>query len=99
MKKSRHQMIRNMLLESEDGMTVKEITERFDDATTKTICKTLKLIYGIYIDRWTVVKRGSYAAVYMCVDIPENAPHPTERYIPETMWVKSTKRNSHDIHC
>ncbi len=96
MRKSRHQLIRNMLLESEDGMTVKEITERFDDATTKTICKTLKLIYGIYVDRWTVVKRGTYAAVYMCVEIPQNAPHPTERYIAQTIWAKPAS-NSENI--
>jgi hypothetical protein len=75
-----------MLLLSEDGMTVKEIAEHFGDATTKTICKTLKLIYGIYVDRWTVVKKGSFAAVYMCADVPTNAPHPTERYLPKTTW-------------
>lgn len=86
MKKNRHKQIREMLLLSEDGMTVKEITEHFGDATTKTICKTLKLIYGIYVDRWTVVKRGSFAAVYMCVDVPSNSPHPTEQYLPKTIW-------------
>jgi hypothetical protein len=86
MKSSRHKQIREMLLASEDGMTVKEITDRFEEATAKTIRKTLKLVYGIYVDRWTVVKRGSYAAVYVCVDVPQDAPHPTERYLPQTVW-------------
>ena len=86
MKSSRHKQIREMLLASEDGMTVKEITDHFEEATAKTIRKTLKLVYGIYVDRWTVIKRGSYAAVYVCVDVPQDAPHPTERYLPQTVW-------------
>jgi hypothetical protein len=75
---SRHQAIRDLLLTSEDGMTVNEIAIHFD-ATTKTICKTLKTVWGVYIDRWASSNRGQYAAVYMCVKTPENAPHPKER--------------------
>jgi len=85
-KLSRHQAIRDLLLDSEDGLTIKQIAEHFG-AGTKTIQKTMKAIWGIYIDRWTVPKRGQFAAVYMCIEIPENAPHPTERYVePKTVW-------------
>tara|TARA_R110000868_G_scaffold385179_1_gene652947 strand:+ start:405 stop:671 length:267 start_codon:yes stop_codon:yes gene_type:complete len=88
-----------MLLDSEDGMTIKQITHALGDNNYKSVARTVKLIHGLYIDRWTVPKRGQYAAVYVCVEIPTDAPHPTERYLPETIWVKSTQRNSHDIHC
>jgi hypothetical protein len=33
-------------------------------------------VFGVYIDRWLPPKRGQYAAVYMCIDTPEDAPHP-----------------------
>jgi len=48
--KSRHHAIRDLLLASEDGLTVNQLAEHFD-ATSKTICKTLKVVYGVYIDR------------------------------------------------
>ena len=75
-----------MLLVSEDGMTIKQIAEALSDNSHKSVQKTVKLVYGLYIDRWTVVKKGTYAAVYMCIDVPANSPHPTERYLPKTVW-------------
>jgi predicted DNA-binding transcriptional regulator YafY len=76
--KSRHHTIREILSASEDGLTVNEIANHFG-ATNKTICKTLKTVYGVYIDRWSGPTRGQYTAIYMCVETPENAPHPTEK--------------------
>jgi predicted transcriptional regulator len=75
--KSRHHKIRELLLRSEDGLTVNEIAEHFG-TTSATICKTLKTVCGSYIDRWTGPTRGQYAAVYVCVKVPEDAPHPTK---------------------
>jgi hypothetical protein len=72
--KSRHHAIRELLLASEDGLTVNQIADHFG-ATYKTICITLKTVYGVYIDRWTGPTRGQYAAVYACVETPQNAPH------------------------
>ena len=86
MKRSRHQLIRNMLLASEDGMTINQIADALGDPNRKSVQKTVKLIHGLYIDRYTVIKKGTYAAVYMCVEVPEDAPHPTERYLPKTQW-------------
>jgi hypothetical protein len=86
MKRSRHQMIRDILLASDDGLTVKQIGDALGDDNYSSILKTVKLIHGLYIDRWTVPKRGQFAAVYMCVEVPSNAPHPTEQYIPQTIW-------------
>jgi hypothetical protein len=78
-----------MLLDSEDGMTIKEIAEALEDDNYKSVAKTIKLVHGLYIDRWTVPKRGQYAAVYMCVETPQDAPHPTERYTPQTIWAET----------
>jgi hypothetical protein len=75
MTQSRHDAIRDLLLASEDGLTVNEIAAHFD-ATANTICKTLKTVYGVYVDRWAGPHRGQYAAVYMCMEAPEDAPHP-----------------------
>lgn len=86
MKRSRHQDIRDMLLASEDGMTINQIAEALGDPNRKSVQKTVKLVHGLYIDRYTVIKKGTYAAVYVCVEIPEDAPHPTERYLPQTKW-------------
>jgi hypothetical protein len=92
MKKSRHQQIRNLLLASEDGLTIKQIAAALGDDNYKSVAKTVKLIHGLYIDRWTVPKRGQYATVYMCVEVPADAPHPTERHLPKTQWQPTEKR-------
>jgi hypothetical protein len=91
MKFSRHQAIREVLLESEDGMTIQQIADKLD-CGYKSIQKTIKVIWGVYIDRWAVPKRGQFAAVYMCVEVPSHAPHPTERYLPTTMWQPTEQR-------
>ena len=84
MRFSRHQLIRETLLASEDGMTIQEIADKLG-TSYEPIQKAIKLIWGVYIDRWTVPKRGQYAAVYMCVPVPPHAPRPTERYSPKTL--------------
>lgn len=66
-------------------MTIQQVADKLGTGY-KSIQKTIKLIWGVYIDRWTVPKRGQFAAVYMCVPVPPHAPHPTERYLPKTLW-------------
>jgi hypothetical protein len=73
-------------------MTIKQIAEALGDDNYKSVAKTVKLVYGLYIDRWTVPKRGQYATVYMCVEVPADAPHPTERFLPQTQWQSTEKR-------
>ena len=75
--KSRHQTIRNLLLASEDGLTVDEMADYFE-CNPDTLYNTLPAVWGVYIDRWKASKRGQYTAVYMCAEIPPNAPHPTK---------------------
>jgi len=88
---SKHKEIRDLLLQAEDGMTANEIAARLD-ADPNAIRRAIPDMYGVYIDRWTAPKRGQYAAVYMCIDVPSNAPHPTERYLPQTTWQPTTTK-------
>jgi predicted transcriptional regulator len=85
MKRSRHNDIRAALLSAPDGLTAREIADKLG-VDRNTVSYAIKHIYGVYIDRWTVPKRGQFAAVYMCVPVPPHAPHPTERYLPKTLW-------------
>jgi len=75
---SRHQAIRDLLLAAEDGLTTKQLAEKLNSNVTSTNL-TLRNVWGVYIDRWVKPKgqRGQYAAVYMCVPVPENTPRPT----------------------
>ena len=98
MKFSRHQAIRELLITSDDGMTIKEIAQKLG-STPDAIRKSMRTVWGIYIDRWVKASRGAYAAVYMCVDIPEDAPHPTGSRLTSVLWVKSQERSRHEIHC
>jgi hypothetical protein len=76
MRPSRHDDIRATLLRASDGLTAKEIGIKMD-ADCFAIRRAISHIYGVYIDRWvSPAKQGTYAAVYMCVPIPENTPRP-----------------------
>jgi hypothetical protein len=72
---SRHQAIRDLLLAAEDGLTTKQLAEKLNSNVTSTNL-TLRNVWGVYIDRWTKPRRGQHAAVYMCVEVPENVPRP-----------------------
>ena len=97
MKFSRHQAIREALLESEDGLTLHQLAKHLD-CNYKTLGKTIKNVWGVYIDRWAIPKRGQFAAVYMCVEVPQNAPHPTEKYIPQTIWQPTQPKAANEQH-
>jgi predicted ArsR family transcriptional regulator len=74
---SRHQPIRDLLLQAEDGMTANEIAARLD-ADPNAIRRALPDVYGVYIDRWNAPKRGQYAAVYVCMEVPNNTLRPNK---------------------
>jgi hypothetical protein len=40
-----------------------------------------------------VPKRGQYSAVFMCTEPLPDAPHPTERYLPQTQWQSMEARS------
>jgi len=74
---SKHNEIRDILLAAEDGLTANEIAARMD-ADPNAVRRAIPDMYGVYIDRWTAPKRGQYAAVYVCVPVPDNTPKPSK---------------------
>jgi predicted transcriptional regulator len=72
---SKHKEIRDLLLQAEDGLTANEIAARLD-ADPNAVRRAIPDMYGVYIDRWIAPKRGQYAAVYVCVPVPEDTPKP-----------------------
>jgi hypothetical protein len=72
---NRQQAIRALLQGSDDGMTVDEIATALK-INVPNLYAQMPKVFGAYIDRWNAAKRGQYIAVYMCIDTPEDAPHP-----------------------
>ena len=79
----RQQEIRKLLQEAEDGLTIDEIAAALNmnqSATLKSdqvsLRRQVRALFGVYVDRWKGPIRGRYAAVFMCISTPENAPHP-----------------------
>jgi len=72
---SKHKEIRDLLLQTDDGLTANEIAARLY-ADPHAIRRALRDTFGVYIDRWATPKRGQYAAVYVCVEVPDNTPRP-----------------------
>ena len=72
---NRQQAIRALLQASDDGMTIEEIATALK-INVPNLYAQMPKVFGVYIDRWNAPKRGQYAAVYMCIDTPEDAPHP-----------------------
>lgn len=75
---NRQQAIRELLQSSEDGMTIDEIATALK-INVPNLYTQMPKTFGVYIDRWQPPKRGQYAAVYMCIDTPEDAPHPKSK--------------------
>jgi len=73
-----HDDIRDVLRQSEDGLTISEISSKLllDEENLRV---SIRSIFGVYIDRWSGPHRGQYAAIYMCAEVPENAPKPEKK--------------------
>jgi len=76
MSKSKHELVRKMLRESEDGLTAKQITEAVG-VDKDPLSRILQTMPDAYIDRWSGPTKGQYSAVWCVVVPPENCPHPT----------------------
>ena len=72
---NRQQAIRALLQASDDGMTIDEIATTLK-INAPNLYTQMPTVFGVYIDRWNAPKRGQFTAVYMCIDTPEDAPHP-----------------------
>jgi len=75
--KSKHDLVRKVLRESEDGLTAKQITEAVG-VDKDPLSRILQTMPDAYIDRWTGPDRGQYSAVWCVVVPPENCPHPSK---------------------
>ena len=75
MRFSRHKAIRELLIDNDDGLTIRQISEQLG-VDHRSVRKSIQNAYGIYIDRWTQCKGSPLTAVYMCVHVPANTPKP-----------------------
>jgi hypothetical protein len=76
MSKSKHDIVRKVLRDSEDGLTAKQITEAVG-VDKDPLSRILQTMPDAYIDRWVGPNRGQYSAVWCVVVPPENCPRPT----------------------
>jgi hypothetical protein len=74
--KSKHDLVRKVLRDSADGLTVKQITEAVG-VDKDPLSRILQTMPDAYIDRWSGPTRGQYSAVWCVVVPPENCPRPT----------------------
>ena len=85
MNASYKEAIRKLLIEHPDGLTAESIGNRLNiRPSVARRCISLSMP-DCYLDRWTEPVRGQYQAVYCRGNIPEDAPHPKDRFI-ETQW-------------
>jgi len=75
--KSKHDIVRKVLRDSADGLTVKEIVD-LTQIDKDPLSRILQTMPDAYIDRWSGPTRGQYSAVWCVVVPPENCPHPTK---------------------
>lgn len=75
--KSKHDLVRKVLRDSEDGLTVRQIMD-LSQVHTDSLSRILQKMPDAYIDRWTDCVRGQYSAVWCVVVPPENCPQPTK---------------------
>jgi len=78
MRRSRHNQIREMLKDSTDGMTARELAIKLPIQRASINC-ALKKMPDAFIDRWEKAVRGRYRAVYCLADVPEDCPYPKVR--------------------
>ena len=76
MSKSKHDLVRKVLRDSEDGLTAKQITVQVQ-VDNDSLSRILEAMPDAYIDRWSEPARGQYSAVWCVVVPPENCPRPT----------------------
>jgi hypothetical protein len=77
MSKSKHDLVRKVLRDSEDGLTVKQIMD-LSQVHADSLSRILQKMPDAYIDRWSGPTKGQYSAVWCVVVPPENCPQPSK---------------------
>lgn len=72
---NQHQLVRQLLLEHPDGMTVTQVHEAMGFKYRCNTATMLKNIYDIYIDRW-ILMGHTWTPIYICAPVPESCPRP-----------------------
>jgi predicted ArsR family transcriptional regulator len=89
MKPTRQQAIRECLRQHHYGLTRQQLSDKLGIHLANVRTAILGMP-DVYVDRWTMGKRGSYQKVYCAVDVPEDCPHPKDRVYPipkpATVW-------------
>lgn len=67
--------IRALLIEHPDGLTVPQLMTMLQKAD-KPLRFAIRSMEDVYIDRWVRGRAGPYSAVWVRVNIPEDAPRP-----------------------
>lgn len=75
MRKSRHDLIRSILLKYEDGLNKTEIC-KYANLDPRSISKSLDAMPDVYIDRWERPNKRVLTPVYIAVPVPEDCPRP-----------------------
>jgi predicted transcriptional regulator len=75
MRKSRHELIRSILLKHEDGLTKTQICQ-YANLDQRSIKKSLDAMPDVYIDRWEQPKTRVLTPIYIAVPVPEDCPKP-----------------------
>jgi hypothetical protein len=80
MKYERQKQVRELLRETADGLTVKQMHEA-TGVCTSHLSRMLKKMPDAYIDRWVAndTQRRWYAAVWCVVTPPPDCPRPQGR--------------------
>lgn len=78
MRKSNQPVIRQLLREHHDGLTIAQITE-ITGGAKNSILFSLKCMPDAYIDRWVTKGTQKYMSSVWCVVVPpKNCPKPNE---------------------
>lgn len=78
MRKSNHALIRAALRTRDDGATLSEL-ERALNIAQSSLYRALNAMPDAYVDRWSPVGPGQFAAVWCVVPVPEHCPRPEVR--------------------
>jgi len=77
MRKSNQPLIRKLLREQTDGLTVAEIAKLIGSSPRSTL-RSLQCMVDAYIDRWQLARHQD-AGVWCVVIPPENCPKPERK--------------------
>lgn len=76
--RSHHDKIRVCLTGSPDGMSIAELAQ-CTQIREDTLRNSIATCFGVYVDRYDGPFRGQWRAIYVLVEVPENAPMPEKK--------------------